>query len=454
MNTLSRKLIAILVALLAATAATIVVWKPWRSEAPKSMHPLPPYSQSAFLNTGLDAQYVGIDACKECHDANHDSYLMTAHSRAFADVNAKTEPPDGSFEHKATGRSYRVYRLDGQLRHEEVRRNAQGDEIARVDLPVKYRMGSGHFSRTYVVEVDGFLHESPITYYESKKNWDLSPGYDQTRQSFERPIRLGCVHCHVGRAEPEGEAAHRMTIREQPIGCERCHGPGSLHVEFHRANKPSTGPDDFTIVNPAKLPRAQRESICADCHLSTAASVYLRGRMLGDFRPGRPLFDYRADYRFESDNEQMTVTGHMEQLRQSACYKKSGDLTCVTCHEPHIKEKPKDPTIYYRDRCLSCHDTRPCKLPKPERIKKDANDSCAVCHMPRGDTDIPHLAFTHHRIGLHTGKPKPPPERLAALAPVDDVSRVSAVRRAAVDRRDGGVARAVTSVNFYESGKP
>ena len=26
--------------------------------------------------------------------------------------------------------------------------------------------------------------------------------------------------------------------------------------------------------------------------------------------------------------------------------------------------------------------------------------------MPRGDTDIPHIAFTHHRIGRHTDQPK------------------------------------------------
>jgi len=31
-------------------------------------------------------------------------------------------------------------------------------------------------------------------------------------------------------------------------------------------------------------------------------------------------------------------------------------------------------------------------------------DNCLTCHMPQSDTDIPHIAFTHHRIGVHSGR--------------------------------------------------
>ncbi len=66
---------------------------------------------------------------------------------------------------RGSGRAYRVYREGGQLHHEELLRSLEGQEIARVDLPVRYLIGSGHFSRSYFVEVDGFLKESPITWY-------------------------------------------------------------------------------------------------------------------------------------------------------------------------------------------------------------------------------------------------------------------------------------------------
>src|SRR5579872_493633 len=146
------------------------VWsysKPRPRPVPPETFPLPPYSASLYLNTGADAHYVGVQACVKCHEKEHQSYLLTAHSRALSKVDVKTEPADEAFEHKASGRSYRTYRKDGQLHHEEVLRTKDGQEIARLDVPVSYLVGSGHFSRTYLVEVDGFLHESPLTWYAS-----------------------------------------------------------------------------------------------------------------------------------------------------------------------------------------------------------------------------------------------------------------------------------------------
>jgi tetratricopeptide (TPR) repeat protein len=386
---------------------------------------LPPYSETRYLNAGPEASYVGTAACAECHSRNYRSYLLTPHSRALSDVDPAAEPPDAAFEHKPSGRSYRVYRQDGRLRHQEVLRSEDGQEIARVDLPVRYLVGSGHFCRTYVVEVDGFLHESPITWYTSKQKWAPSPGYDFAQHwGFERPVRLTCLVCHAGRVEEAGGASHRLTFHEKAIGCESCHGPGSLHAAAQRAGKVAPGEDDLTIVHPGKLSRPLLESVCASCHLSGPANVALRGRRTGDFRPGTPLDDYVVHYRFDAGSEAMTVVGHVEQLRRSACYQKSDNLTCVTCHDPHRRQAPPDTVAFYRQKCLDCHARHPCGLAEAERRKKQPADDCAACHMPRGDTDIPHVAFTHHRIGLHAAPPAADPGRLPALVPIEDVSRL------------------------------
>jgi hypothetical protein len=409
-----------------ATCVLLLGWLIWRDgELIEKDYPLPPYSETRFLNAGQDAQYVGAQACADCHRGNHQSYLLTAHSRAFAEVDLAVEPPDGSFSHPRSGRSYRVYRRDGKMRHEEVVRS-EGKDVARVDLPIRYRVGSGDFARTYVVEVDGFLHESPITWYASKKQWGMSPGYDVAEHmSFERPIKAACLVCHAGRVEA-GETVHRPIVHEKAIGCESCHGPGSRHVELRKACKTQPA-DDWTIVNPGKLPRAQLESICAACHLMGPARVYLRGRQAGDYRPGMPLDDYCIDYRLDSGNEAMTVVGHMDQLRRSACYQKNQDLTCLTCHDPHARETPKDTAAHYRQKCLTCHTASACKLEESHRRKQSATDNCTACHMPRGGTDIPHVAFTHHRIGIHAPKPTADTKRIPELTPTADVSRLSLV---------------------------
>jgi hypothetical protein len=404
--------------LLAAGAVAGVVLAAWlyrgrgqHPAAPDSF-PVPPYSESRFLNTGPDARYTGTAACAGCHENNHRSFLLTAHSQSLVEVDPSTEPPDGSFDHTLSGRSYRVYRKDNRLRHEEVLRTADGREVTRVDVPVRYRIGSGHFCRSYLVELDGFLHESPITWYSSRKQWDMSPGYDFPKHwGFDRPVLAGCVACHAGRSEAADGTLHHITFHEQVIGCENCHGPGSLHEALRRGPGAVPAGEDATIVNPGKLSRPLLEAVCGACHLSGPATVALRGRRAGDFRPGLPLTDYRVDYRFEGGKELMTVAGHIGQLRQSACYQKSADLSCLTCHDPHAREKPKDPAAFYRQKCLGCHAVQACGLDEAARRKRDAADNCLACHMPRGDTEIPHLAFTNHRIE------RKPARRPADLAP-------------------------------------
>src|SRR5262249_10248634 len=154
--------------------------------------------------------------------------------------------------------------------------------------------------------------------------WGMSPGYDfPYHWGFDRPIVANCAACHAGRAETADGTLHRITFHEQAVGCESCHGPGSKHEALHRGRDPGPAEEDRTIVNPGKLSRPLLESLCGACHLNGPATVALRGRRSTDFRPGMPLSDYRTDYRFEGGNEEMTVVGHISQLRRSACYQQS-----------------------------------------------------------------------------------------------------------------------------------
>ena len=445
-----RRSLAVLTALVVAGVA-VAAWANWRvkpteseTAPPIASFPLPPFSISRYLNTRAGVQYIGSTACKECHESNHASYRLTAHSRAFSEPNLDLEPPDASFDHPPSGRSYRIYRQGKQLHHEEVMRAEDGTVVARLDYPVRYLVGSGHYSRTYLVEVDGYLQESPISWFGSRKKWDMSPGFEGARhQGFERAVNIECLACHAGRVEPLAGKQNSYRFHEQAIGCENCHGPGSLHRDLQRAHRVPRDEEDLSIVHPGKLSRPLLESICAACHLSGAASVLVRGRTVNDVRPGIPLTDYRIHYRFDRGNEGMTVVGHIEQLRLSACYQKSADLTCTTCHDPHQKKPPPDTVAFYREKCLSCHTSHPCRLSQTERLKQDPRDNCSACHMPRGATDVPHVAFTHHRIGTHQRKPVSPTSGVPDLVPTDDVSHFSDLEQ----KRNRGLARAEVYLN-------
>jgi len=259
----------------------------------------------------------------------------------------------------------------------------------------------------------------------------MSPGYDRAHQrGFDREIGMECLICHAGRVEAVDGTLHRMKVIEAAIGCERCHGPGSLHSERYR-DRPTGAPlpeTDFAIVNPRRLPRALAESVCQQCHLRPTAAVLARGRGWTDFRPGLPLQDFIHTFQSEAEDAQMTVVGHVEQLHLSRCYKASSTLTCVTCHDPHGEPRPEDRVGYYRAACQTCHQLEHCKVTEARRQKESPDNDCTKCHMPRSPTEIPHLAFSHHRIGIH--------DKLAAITVSSDslhefldLSRFSAIDR-------------------------
>jgi len=276
-----------------------------------------------------------------------------------------------------------------------------------------------------------------------KKNWKMSPGYNHPRHmGFTRLIDAKCLNCHSSRVESINKSLQRLSIHEQAIGCERCHGPGSLHAE--RWNSPDdAGPDvDYTIVNPDHLNRKENESICAQCHLNNI-EVNIRGREHSDFRPGLLLSDFTLNYRLTTSDKSMKVVGHVEQLHRSRCFQNS-KMRCTTCHDPHLKPAAEHQREYFRKKCLSCHADDDCGLTIHDRRQQQPLDDCMACHMPKSSTDIPHFTFTHHRIGLHDPMTVQNPRNsttIGTLEPISDVSHLSQIDRL----RCLGIAYAIQS---------
>lgn len=77
---------------------------------------------------------------------------------------------------------------------------------------------------------------------------------------------------------------------------------------------------------------------------------------------------------------------------------------------------------FYRNTCLNCHTEQTCLASAELRHAEGVADNCLHCHMPQSETDIPHFAFTHHRIGIHAAgsdsEHDAAPGRLVAMADV------------------------------------
>ena len=185
------------------------------------------------------------------------------------------------------------------------------------------------------------------------------------------------------------------------IGCERCHGPGALHVN---AARPSAGPD-LTIVNPAHLAPALRESVCQQCHLQGWFRFPRAGRDFFDFRPGLPLHRFLAVFvRKEGNPDRLELIGQVEQMESSRCFRASGgQLGCISCHDPHRLPAPAIKAEYYRGRCLECHERKGCALPIGR---------AAVAGSGRGLHRLPHAAPGRRGHPPHPDdRPPHPPRR-------------------------------------------
>ena len=398
--------------------------------------PLTPPAASPFLNTGPQAHYVGSQACRDCHQDETDSFALSGMAQSMRTVDLDVEPPDTTISHELSSRKLKTTRQDGRLFHsEEITGGSKPWIVGEHDI--KYIVGSGvHFSM-YLCEIDGFLVESPLTWYVAKPEWSMSPGYDSPHHlGFQREITAACLFCHAGRATAIDDSYHRMQVEELGISCERCHGPGSLHVTKHNGatDKGRDQPGDkfdTTIVNPARLDRHRAEAVCHQCHLQSQAYVNPRGRSLADYRPGLALEDFQHYYRSADPGQKMKVVGHAEQMMLSRCYTESDTLSCITCHNPHRTPAVADQPDHYRRICLDCHganSTTTCTADKATRQQTLPANNCVSCHMPTIPTTTLHTAVTHHRIGLHgTAATRSPAQDQQATAdelePLHDLSR-------------------------------
>jgi hypothetical protein len=421
--------LAVAIVLIGALGSATMVFRsrrePVAGTAVAEVPALPEIAATEYRNTTKAATFVGRQTCAACHAEIDQAYQQTAHSRALQRVDVREEPPNGEFFDERSHRWYRVFRRDDELWHEESVHTSDGERLVLAAHPMQWTIGSGRFSRSYLAEIDGFLVESPVTWYRSRPGWDLSPGYDQHNSGFERPAELRCLFCHVGRAEPIAGSYQRIEILGGAIDCERCHGPGSLHVAVQGSGSEAADPD-LTIVHPDRLDRRRSEAICAQCHLHSAAMVEIRGRSLQDFRPGLRLRDFAIPYGLESPSEQMQVVGHMEQMRLSRCWQESTSLTCITCHDPHHREPAGKKSAHGRSNCLQCHNIQACAIEEGDHRRREVEDNCVVCHMPESPTEIPHFAFTHHRIGIHTAQAGTEVDRgPQSLVPLADISHLS-----------------------------
>jgi len=350
--------------------------------------------------------YLGPRACAPCHAARVTEFEKTAHARACrrptdGPMPAGFEPGRNVYVTADPGLRFEMTRRGTEFFRTAVERGPDGER--RSTSPIGLVYGANKADEVFFLWRGDRLYESIAVWLHPTAEW-ANESYDRLgSDGFVRETTSRCLECHNTwfAHAPGTDNRYRPDSFVLGVTCERCHGPGREHVEFHRTHPGA--PAAQAIVQPAMLPRDRLTEVCTQCHANYTKP---RGPTLS-YRPGQPLAEY---FRLAETTypEQDHVANQVKYLRESKCYQKSETLTCVTCHDPH---KPHEPgqSAAGRQSCLKCHQPEACgdrpNLPAAVR------DDCVGCHMRKQvwmnvhfhtatDRYFPPVRRYQHRIGI------------------------------------------------------
>ena len=342
------------------------------------------------------ANYVGRDACIDCHKEQSQKFVGSHHDLAMdlaTEESVLGDFDDVTFEHD--GLKNRLYR-DG----DRFMVYTEGEDGEMQDFEVKYVFGVTPLQQ-YMVEFDRANTLKPnevarlqvlrISWDTEKKRWfylrppdveeKLEPGDPLHWTGIAQRWQTMCADCHSTNLQRNYDVAtntYHTTFSEIDVSCEACHGPGSLHIEF--ANSKSMFWDRNHGYGLAKLKgddsHPQLET-CAPCHSR-------RGVLDPTFKAGDSYHDHysleslgRETYHDDGQiKDEVYVFGS---FIQSKMYHKG--IRCTDCHDPHSLKLIKTGN----ETCTSCHQHAAGKYDVPSHhhhAPETAGAMCVNCHMP------------------------------------------------------------------------
>jgi tetratricopeptide (TPR) repeat protein len=364
----------------------------------------PTASLAASSTSPLSAKYVGDDTCARCHPSVTRKYRQhpMAHSCTPISKVASQEGFEKGNPFQAGGFLFSIEPRGEKVFHKTVRLDSSQQPLGQSEVEVQFALGAGTRGRSYLINRDGLVFQSPISWYSERQVWDLSPHLGAAVDQLYRPVQPLCLFCHADHVDPIERSGNRYRepiFQSYGIGCERCHGPGELHAQRHKTRSPVPAEDEG-IVNPGRLEPALREAVCQQCHLQGLARILRPARQVFDYRPGMPLPTFWSVFvKPPSLDNHKRFSSEVEQMYSSRCYNASqGKLGCISCHDPHEVPAPQEKEVYFRNRCLACHHESACALTQTVRRQRSPSDSCIDCHMKRTSSNLPHMASADHRI--------------------------------------------------------
>jgi predicted CXXCH cytochrome family protein len=334
----------------------------------RSLKALSKQEQAEEARTLASAHYVGSQACEKCHESIYQRWTKTPMAHVVRDP--RNDPhaflPDIATNTVAPFKADQVAFVYGSLWKQRYFTRV-GDNL--YPFPVQWDVGNRKW----------------LPYHVPSKGADWWASH-YPDDNMHRPTGPTCDGCHS-----VGYDIHTHQPAEWNVGCERCHGPGSLHVAH---------PERGNIVNPAHLDSVAETDTCIQCHSQGRPSKgaiegqyydwpvgYQVGLRLQDFwnledcSLGQTSFYYFPD-----------CTAHKNRMQgndfvQSVMYRHQ--ITCSTCHDVHGTKNYAQLIKPANEICLDCHGPSSANGPHTKTIEEhthhkagSAGSQCVACHLP------------------------------------------------------------------------
>ena len=347
----------------------------------RSLKPLSGREEAEEAQVRRTAHYVGSQACEKCHESVYQRWKKTPMANVVRDPR---KAPHAFLADPAT------------------------DKVAPFKAEQVAFVYGSLWKQRYFTRVGDNLYPLGVQWDVGNRKWlpyhVPSKGADWWARLYpddnmHRPTGPTCDGCHSVAYD-----IHTHEPAEWNVGCERCHGPGSLHVAH-----PTRG----NIVNPAHLDAVAETDSCVQCHSQGRPPEGAIEGQYYDWPVG-----YQVGLRLQDtwQLEKCTLgqtsfyyfpdcTAHKNRMQgndfvQSVMYRRG--ITCSSCHDVHGTRNYAQLIKPANEICLDCHGPTSPNGPHAATLEEhtqhkagSAGSQCIACHMPAIESEGVPGSFVH-----------------------------------------------------------
>ena len=306
------------------------------------------------------ATFVGNKSCAECHEKEHTDWLGSDHERAMDTVSVKSVTGDfnnTTFTSK-DGFTSKFYMRDGRYYV-----YTKGEDGVAKEMEISYVFGIRPLQQ-YLIETEkGRMQCLPIAWDLQQNDWFSLVDSIYHGQKIEPDNWLYwtnngqnwngmCAECHTTNYHKGYDMKTKefhTTYTEYNVGCETCHGPGSIHnkwAEMDEKDRPELENAGFKTKN-TNLSSQDLINECGYCHARRTS--FGDNKHDNDYYMQHWVPQLLHDRYYYSDGQILDEDYVVGSFMQSKMFRHN--IKCNDCHDPHtLKTKFKGNQL-----CYQCH---------------------------------------------------------------------------------------------------